>query len=56
MTADSPLAWVAIDFLCCLLLVVYTMIGTRVEGPGVGESGHGVLSRGGHETVPRCPL
>ena len=26
MSADSPLAWVAIDFLCCLLLVVYTMI------------------------------
>lgn len=26
MNADSPLAWVAIDFLCCLLLVVYTMI------------------------------
>jgi hypothetical protein len=23
---SSPLAWVAIDFLCCLLLVVYTMI------------------------------
>lgn len=27
MNTDSPLAWVAIDFLCCLLLVVYTMIG-----------------------------
>jgi hypothetical protein len=27
MNADSPLAWVAIDFLCCLLLVVYTLIG-----------------------------
>ena len=26
MSSDSPLAWVAIDFLCCLLLVVYTMI------------------------------
>jgi hypothetical protein len=26
MSTDSPLAWVAIDFLCCLLLVVYTMI------------------------------
>jgi len=26
MNSDSPLAWVAIDFLCCLLLVVYTMI------------------------------
>ena len=23
---SSPLAWVAIDFLCCLLLVVYTLI------------------------------
>ena len=27
MNTDSPLAWVAIDFLCCLLLVVYTLIG-----------------------------
>ena len=27
MSSDSPLAWVAIDFLCCLLLVAYTMIG-----------------------------
>jgi hypothetical protein len=27
MNADSPIAWVAIDFLCCLLLVVYTLIG-----------------------------
>lgn len=26
MSSDSPLAWVAIDFLCCLLLVVYTLI------------------------------
>jgi hypothetical protein len=26
MSADSPLAWVAIDFLSALLLVVYTMI------------------------------
>ena len=23
---DSALAWVAIDFLCCILLVVYTLI------------------------------
>ena len=26
MSTDSPLAWVAIDFLCCLLLVVYTLV------------------------------
>src|SRR3954470_22035267 len=26
MSSESPLAWVAIDFLCCLLLVVYTLI------------------------------
>jgi hypothetical protein len=26
MSSDSPLAWVAIDFLSCLLLVVYTLI------------------------------
>lgn len=24
--SDGPLAWAAIDFLCCLLLVVYTLI------------------------------
>jgi hypothetical protein len=29
--ADAPLAWAAIDFLCCLLLVLYTLIAPPVK-------------------------
>lgn len=39
MTTDSPLAWVAIDFLCCLLLVVYTMIGTPQKASSIDTFG-----------------
>jgi hypothetical protein len=39
MSADSPLAWVAIDFLCCLLLVVYTLIGPPPKPASVDTLG-----------------
>jgi hypothetical protein len=39
MSNDSPLAWVAIDFLCCLLLVVYTLIATPAKTPSIDTFG-----------------
>jgi hypothetical protein len=39
MSSDSPLAWVAIDFLCCLLLVVYTLIGTPEKAASIDTFG-----------------
>jgi hypothetical protein len=46
MTADSPLAWVAIDFLCCLLLVVYTMIGTPQKAASIDTFGQYAVAVG----------
>lgn len=31
MRDDAPVAWAAIDFLCCLLLVVFTLIAPPVQ-------------------------
>ena len=39
MSTDSPLAWVAIDFLCCLLLVVYTMIAPPTKPASIDTLG-----------------
>lgn len=43
MSTDSPLAWVAIDFLCCLLLVVYTMIAPPTKPASIDTLGQYVV-------------
>jgi hypothetical protein len=39
MTGDSPLAWVAIDFLSCLLLVVYVLVAPSPKPPTIDTFG-----------------
>ena len=39
MNAESPLGWVAIDFLCCLLLVVYTLIAPPAKPASIDTLG-----------------
>lgn len=39
MSGDSPLAWVAIDFLSCLLLVVYALVAPSPKPPAIDTFG-----------------
>jgi hypothetical protein len=39
MSHDSPLAWVAIDFLSCLLLVVYVLVAPSPRPPTIDTFG-----------------
>ena len=53
---SAPLGWVAIDFLCCLLLVVYTLIAPpRQPTPRCTALRREILGRCRHAKVLGVP-